>query len=277
MLKLLLGLLLAALFAVPLGGCARAVLVPEPTGEISVAFLGDKAEDAILLYGDDFAVLIDTGLNKTGQEIVEYIRSKGIAKLDLMLITHYDKDHVGGADSVLESVPVSRVLGADYESDSKQYEQFAKAAQKAGLAIERVSADTVLQLGRLSLQIDAPSVFHEQENDRSLVVRAQYGDCTLLFAGDAEKDRIAELLGGGVEKCTLLKVPHHGRIEDNSALFFDALRPQLAVITSHEEEMEDPAVVGLLENAGAQVFLTRLGLVEGSCDGHVVKLTQRFY
>ena len=245
--------------------------------EMQIAFLGDKAEDAILLYGDDFAVLIDAGLNKTGDEIVEYLRQRGIRKLDLLLFTHYDKDHVGGADKILESVPVARLMGADYASESKQYEQMSKAAKKAGLKLEPISSNCTLEFGPLSLAIDAPSVLHEQENDRSLVVRAVYGNCAMLLAGDAEKNRIAELLGSGIEPCMLLKVPHHGRIEDNSALFFDALRPQLAVITSHEEEMEDPAVVGLLENAGAQVFLTRLGLVEGSCDGHVVKLTQRFY
>lgn len=277
MLKMMLCMLLAGCFAAPLTGCARAVLVEKPTGEMHIAFLGDKAEDAILLYGEDFAVLIDTGLNKTGEEIVKFIQEKGIKKLDMMLITHYDKDHVGGADTVLENVPVDRLIGADYEGDSKQYEQFVKAAKKAGVEIERAGHDMELTIGPLALQIGAPTVLHEQENDRSLVVRAVYGDCAMLFAGDAEKARLSELMHTGVEPCMLLKVPHHGRIEDNSAQFFAAAQPQIAVITSHEEEMEDDLVLALLKQAGAQVFLTRLGFVEGTCDGHVVKLWQEMY
>ena len=258
-------------------GCVHTAVVGEVTGEMHIAFLGDKAEDAILLYGDDFAVLIDTGLNKTGAEIVTYLNKHGVEKIDLMLITHYDKDHVGGADTILENIPVASVIGPDYVSDAKQYMQFEKAAKKAGIKMEKISADGTLQFGELVLNIDVPSVLYEQENDRSLVVRVQYGDCSFLFAGDAEKDRIAELLGEGVEACMLLKVPHHGRIEDNSGAFISAASPEIAVITSHEKEMEDAAVVTMLKSAGAQVYLTRLGLVEGTCDGHVIKLEQTLY
>lgn len=258
-------------------GCAHSVSVGETTGEMKIAFLGDKAEDAILLYGNDFAVLIDTGLNKTGAEIVTYLNKNGIKKLDLMLITHYDKDHVGGADTILENIAADRVIGPDYTSDSKQFTQFEKAARKKGMEIELHSSDVQISFGPLSMQIDAPDMLYEQENDRSLVVRAQYGECSLLLAGDAEKDRIAELLGEGIEPCTLLKMPHHGRIEDNSGAFISAAKPQIAVITSHEEEMEDAAVVTMLKSAGAQVYLTRLGLVEGTCDGHTIKLEQTLY
>lgn len=258
-------------------GCTKAVYLEEAAGEMKIAFLGDKAEDAILLYNGDFAVLIDTGLNKTGTEIVAYLNKNGVARLDLMLITHYDKDHVGGADTVLENVAVDRVIGPNYMSDSKQYTQFEKAARKKGVEIELISSDAQISFGPLSLQIDAPDMLYEQENDRSLIVRAQYGQCALLLAGDAEKDRIAELLGEGIEPCTLLKMPHHGRIEDNSGAFISSARPQIAVITSHEEEMEDAAVVTMLKSAGAQVYLTRLGLVEGTCDGHTIKLGQTLY
>lgn len=277
MMKLLLCFVLAVCLSLPLSGCARAALIEKPTGEMKIAFLGDKAEDAILLYGDDFAVLIDTGLNKTGSEIASYLKQNGIKTLNLLLITHFDKDHVGGADTVLEKVKVEQILAADYEGDSKQYEQFLKAAKQAGIAVERVSENCALQIGALSLQIDAPGMFYEQENDRSLVVRAEYGECSFLLAGDAEKARIHELLSRTVLPCTLLKVPHHGRIEDNSAQFFAAAQPQIAVITSHEEELEDDLVPALLKQAGAQVYLTRLGLVEGTCDGHVVKLWQEMY
>ncbi|MDO4739354.1 MAG: MBL fold metallo-hydrolase [Eubacteriales bacterium] len=277
MLKRILAALLGLGLCAPLQGCSTATLIEKPTGEMHIAFLGDKAEDAILLYGEDFAVLVDTGLNKTGQEIVDYLQKKNITSLDLLLVTHYDKDHVGGADAVLEQIDIGLLIGPDYESDAKQYEQFVEEAEKSGVAIERLREDRTLSFGGLTLHIDAPKTLHEQENDRSLVVRAEYGECSLLLAGDAEKDRIRELLRSGLSPCTLLKVPHHGRIEDNSLDFFEALRPELAVITSHEEEPEHEEVVSMLEELGAQVFLTRLGLVEGSCDGHVIKLWQTPY
>lgn len=264
-----------------LSGCAEAPQSAAPgqeaLKEMHIAFLGDKAEDAILLSNGDFAVLVDTGLNKTGAEIVAYLDEMGINRLDLLILTHYDKDHVGGADTVIENIDVARILGADYESDAKQYKQFIKAASKKGLAVERLSADCTLALEDLTLKIDVPDIFYAQENDRSLVVRAEYGSCSLLLAGDAENERLAELLREGVEPCTLLKVPHHGRIEDLSQQFIAAALPQAAVITSADKELEDDLLVAWLQSAGAQVYLTRLGFVEAVCDGISLRLTQSLY
>ncbi len=262
----------------PLSGCAQETALPEQAlAPMQIAFLGDKAEDAILLTGGDFAVLIDTGLNKTGKEIVSYLKNMGVKHLDMLIVTHYDKDHVGGADAVIEGVKVRHILAADYASDAKQYEQFVKAAKKKGVAIEKIGADTTVQVGSLTLEIDAPDMLYEQENDRSLVVRANYGSCSMLLAGDAENDRLAELLSEGIAECTLLKVPHHGRIEDLSLPFFEAARPRYAVITSADKELEDELVVAYLKSIGAQVYLTRLGLVEGVCDGNTITFTQKMY
>lgn len=267
-----------ALLCMSMTGCAGASIERKDVlKRMQIAFLGDKAEDAILFFSDDFTVLVDAGLNKTGGEIVEYLRKNGIQKLDLLLISHYDKDHVGGADSVLREMQVNRVISPDYSSDAKQYEQFVKAAAQKGILIEYLSSNYTLNFGDLILEIDAPGGLYEQENDRSLVVRATYGNCSFLLTGDAENARLSELLNEGVSSCTLLKVPHHGRYEKLSQAFFLASKPQYAVITSDEKEPEDDLVVGMLEQVGAKVLLTRLGFIEGFCDGRELHLTQSAY
>lgn len=249
----------------------------QPLAPIQLVFFGDEAEDALLLYGDGFSVLVDAGLNKTGKEIVEGLHSRGIQRLDLLLITHFDKDHVGGGDKVLEAVPVERVLAADYEGDAKQYTQFLEVAAEAGVVIERVQENMTLQLGGMALEIDVADRLYGQENDRSLVTTVRYGACSLYLTGDAENDRLAELLAQGVEPCTLLKVPHHGRVENLSASFFAQAAPDYALITSSAKEPEDAFVVETLQQVGAEVFLTRLGPVEGQCDGCSLRLWQSRY
>ena len=256
-----------------LSGCAASD-AGGVSGAMTVTFFGEDSADAILLRWPEGAALIDAGLNKYGKRIVAFLEEHGVERLDALIITHFDKDHVGGADKVLLGVEVGRVLTADSRKDSKQYDSFIAAAEEAGVAIERVAEDTIVELPGLTLTVNAPKALYEQENDRSLVVRVQWGACSFLFAGDAENDRLSDLLGTGVEPCTLLKVPHHGRYERLSEAFFQAAAPRYAVITSSEDEMEDEAVVGLLEAIGAEIFLTREGDVTAVCDGKEIVITQ---
>ena len=238
---------------------------------MEIVFFGEKAEDAILLTLDGTNILIDAGLNKTGKEIAAYLEERGIGRIDLMLITHFDKDHVGGADKVLESAEIGRIVCPDYPGENKQYEQFVKAAEECGIGPETLCADTDIGFGPLALHIDVPEQNYEDENDMSLVTTVQYGDCALLFAGDAESPRLAELLEDGVDMCGFLKVPHHGRIEKLSPQFIQAVRPKLAVITCSEAEPEDELLVQLLRDAGAEVRLTREGAVRVYCDGKDIR------
>ncbi len=256
-----------------LGGCAVSD-AGGVSGEMTLTFFGPESADAILLRWPEGAAMIDTGLNKYGARLVEFLQSNGVDRLDALIITHFDKDHVGGADSVIENIAIGRLLTADSSKDSKQYRQFLEAAEAANLSVERVTEDLTLELPGLALSINAPKALYEQENDRSLVVRAEWGECSFLFAGDAENDRLSDLLSSGVAPCTLLKVPHHGRYERLSEAFFQAAAPQWAVITSSAKEMEDEVVVGLLEAAGARVLLTREGDVTAVCDGRTLSVSQ---
>ena len=95
-----------------------------------------------------------------------------------------------------------------------------------------------------------------------------FDDMTALLAGDAENDRLNELLRGNMPlKCDILKVPHHGGYERLSPNFFQACGAAYAVITSSDEEPESAAVVSALERAGATVLLTRNGAVTLHSDG----------
>ena len=84
-------------------------------------FSAGKA-DAMLLYTDNSAVLIDTGRKGFGKEILAYLEAEGISSLDKMIITHFDKDHVGGAAKLLHNIPIGEVLQSNYPKESEEYE-----------------------------------------------------------------------------------------------------------------------------------------------------------
>lgn len=277
-----LSLLLAALCLLLCCGCGNtAPAVPaatgDPLGELDVTFFNAGKADCFLLRTEGGAVLIDCGTSKFGKELVPMLADLGVDRLDALFITHFDKDHVGGADTVLENLPVDVVYEPNYVSDSKQYRQYREALEASDARLETLTENVSLTLGGLSCDVDvANQSFYgvDEENDFSLVVTVRYGAVSFLFTGDAENSRLSELLMEGVEPCTVLKVPHHGRAEKLSQRFFAQAAPQYAVITSDEENLEDETVVSLLEDQGTAVYLTRNGPVTCVTDGVTIDFRQ---
>ena len=249
----------------------------ETTQPMRVDFLDVGKADAILITTENSAVLIDTATNKMGDEVLDHIKARGVEKLDLIIITHYDKDHVGGADKVIEGIPVARVIDADYPKDDKQFKQYIEALEKAKIDRETLTENISFELDGVHYEIDVANrkdYGEDEENDFSLIVRAVHGENVFLFAGDAENARLGELIDEGNLAAKVLKVPHHGRYEWLSAAFFQAVGADFAVITSDADEPEEPEVIRALEIAGARVLLTREGTVSLRSDGTNVELLQ---
>jgi beta-lactamase superfamily II metal-dependent hydrolase len=110
-------ILCAALFAA--AGCAAQENIE--ADQLSVKFFNGGKADAILLYTDESAVLIDTGLDGFAPYILHALNELDIQTLDTLILTHFDKDHIGSADEILESVEVGRVLVSDWLKDSDEY------------------------------------------------------------------------------------------------------------------------------------------------------------
>ena len=250
--------------AVWLAGCARA------EARIEMVFFAAGKADAILIQTQGSAVLVDAGLDKDAEALVEKLKKRGVARLDALIVTHFDKDHVGGADVVLERMAVGAVYQPGYAKDSKQYRQYTAALAAAGVTPFTLVENHSFRLDGADYAIDVANESdygEDEENDFSLVVKVTCGQATALLAGDAEAARLGELLEEGGLDSQLVKVPHHGRYNANTAAFLEAVNPQLAVITSSDEQMEDPETLATLQALGAQVLLTRQGDVVCRSDG----------
>ena len=111
-------------------------------------------------------------------------------------------------------------------------------------------------------------------NNSSLIVTVQDGGSALLFTGDAEDERMAEFLSWSDRAYDVLKMPHHGRWQDTLPALVASAKPAYAIITSSEAEPEDAATLALLEQSGAEVYLTRYGAVLLHCDGKEIGVSQ---
>ena len=257
--------------------CAHAALADE----LRVDFYDMGKADAMLITTPSgVRILIDTGTNKGGKALVQRFKKEGIDSINTLIITHYDKDHVGGADKILEEIAVEQVIMPVYNKESKQHTQFMEALE----ALPQI-ATFPMQIGS-DMRMQSPdgvemsltaahrkSYGRDEENDFSLAVRLQYGETKFFFAGDAEAPRQKELLEEGDVKCDVLKVPYHGRLVTTSEKFLTEASPKIAYITDDEEEPASGQLIEILEDLGTEVFTSREdGTVTVVSDGQSVSV-----
>ena len=245
--------------------------------ELSVHVFSFGKADAFLIMTDESAVLIDCGESGDGKAIVQYMKEQGISGLDCLILTHFDKDHVGGAAKVLKSVPVSRVLQSNSPRDSKEMEKYLKALDLTGMEAETVSETLSFSLGDAEFTVYPPqkeTYEKDPSNNSSLVTTVRFGDTSFLFTGDAESARLAEVVALDLGKFDLLQIPHHGNWDMLLVSLLRMTDPSLALITSSEEEPEDMRTLRLLQQESVQVLLSREGELDIASDGTAVTVSR---
>lgn len=261
-------------------GCGRKK-EPGREGEkpdVKVTFFDVGKGDAILIETAEQCMMIDAGYDDTAGIILDYLKAQEIGRLDYLLLTHFDKDHVGGADRILEQVEAGMILQPAYEADGGQYREYMEFMESEGRPFTEVTETMQLSMDGAELVIYPPQQedYEEEDNDFSLVVSMRYGEGSFLFAGDCERERIKELLSQREFKLAadVLKVPHHGKKEKNSAEFFGAVRPGIAVITSSPEKPADEEVCRILGALGTDIYFTCEGTVTILWDGERFETVQ---
>jgi competence protein ComEC len=215
-------------------------------------------------------LLVDAGMRTArtdmgARRVVPYLLRAGARRLDVLLLTHSDADHLGGAASVLRALAVDVVMDPGAPAASDQYLETIKAAAAEPARWLAPAAGQRLALDGVELRffhpagplLDAPV----DPNDNSLVFRLGYGRFAALFMGDAPQavERQLAARHGRALDAMVLKVGHHGSRTSSSDELLDAARPGLAVVSVGRENRyghPDPGVLARLVRSGAQVLRT---------------------
>jgi len=152
------------------------------------------------------------------------------------VFTHAHEDHIGNAKQVFDDYQVKQVLVPSFAAEKESYSDLMKAINgEEGVKTHFAVSGDFYQLGSLSFTVLAPnSSLYEEENNESLVLRFAFGENTMLFTGDAERDSENEILArysADFLDCDLLKVGHHGSGTSSSESFLDTVTPSIAVIS----------------------------------------------
>ena len=280
-------ILLAALAAVWLGirQFAGSDEIENPALTITALPVG-KA-DALILKTDDWAAMIDTGEESDGSYIRETLEAAGIDHLNLLLITHFDKDHVGSAAELLETVGADQVRMPDYEGTRPEYAAFLAALEAhPETEVQRVTGTETLEIPagsvNTSLTIyaaDDPAEIQntdgEYDNDMSLVVDLTCGEKKFLFTGDIEKTRIRQMLESQVDwNADWIKMPHHGRYQKKVEKLLEAVRPSYAVICDGDDEEAEEETLDALKKRQIEEWETADGTVVTVTDGKNIEIRQ---
>ncbi len=222
--------------------------------EILFPGTANDADCCILLSGDS-CVLIDTGESIDGERIWQALQSRGVDRIDCLILSHPDQDHVGGAAYLLEKLPIQQVISPYFEGEKQEYNMLLNLLEERKIPYVTLAKDRHFRFGELEMRIFPPEELHYgKSNNYSLAVLAEHGDVTLFFAGDAEEKRLEEIARlNPPENVTLYKVAHHGRYSLGGEELISRLSPEIAVICAAEAEEE---IRLALVTEGSQIYNT---------------------
>ena len=247
---------------------------------LTVDYIDVGQGDAALVRCGDQAMLIDGGSPKASSIIYTYLEKQNVRRLDYILASHADSDHIGGLLSPLSTMPVDHVLIPKTASDSKTYQSFLSKTKEKGISLTHPKSGDSFMLGDSTVFILGPITEDpDDRNNGSIVAKICYGQTSFLFTGDAERKEEQELLDAGFDlSATVLKVGHHGSKNSTTYLFLRAVMPKYAVISVGDNSYGHPteAALSRLRDADSTVLRTDLdGDIIIKSDGTAVTVTTK--
>ena len=204
-----------------------------------IMFMDVNQGDSTLIVVNKKVTLIDTGgilqlnndkydYNITNNRTIPYLKSKGIKKIDNLILTHGDADHMGDAINIVENIKVNKVI-FNCGSYNNLEKNFIKTLEKKKIKYD--SCIESLEMGSHKLKFLNTKKYNN-ENDNSSVIYLKYNNMKFLFMGDAgivkEKDILEKYNMSNID---VLKVGHHGSKTSSSKKFIDEINPKYGVIS----------------------------------------------
>lgn len=209
--------------------------MPLLPSEMKVHFIDVGQGDATLIQSGDAAMLIDAGDDTKGTLLQNYLQKQGVTKLDYLILTHPDADHIGGAPVIITKFEVDRVFMSNFEKDNKTYRKLIQALDDKRLSFETPAAGSRYRLGGAEVTILAPVKEYEDPNNASIALIVYNGENSFLFTGDAGEEAENDLLTQNTSvRADVYQAGHHGSRTSSSIAFMQAVNPAYAVISCQE-------------------------------------------
>lgn len=228
------------------------------SNKVNFYFFPLQDADASLITYKETVIMIDTGEEKDQEKIQEKLQDKKISKINYLILTHPDKDHIGNAQFLIQNYQIGTIFQTDYDKGSELQDELDKIIEEKDIENEIVTEDIELHIEDLEMKIQPPSIQYEDSNNNSLIVTVEFNGRKALYAGDIREERIQEILQD-LEEVDLLKYPYHGRKNELSKEFIQKIKPKMTIITG---ESPDEDIINELKNVGSEIRITSERQVE---------------
>lgn len=225
--------------------------------DFNVLFMYVGQADSTLIKYKNKTMLIDAGNNEDGKNIVKFLKDKGISKLDYIVGTHYDEDHIGGLDDIIENFDIGKFYLSNGGELGPNYYNLEKAAKKKNLAITIPKVGDKIDFGDVDMEVMSASKFDgKNDNNASIVIQAKYGSRKYLFMGDLEKQEEAKRKWNEVD---VLKAGHHGSNTSSTQEFLNQVKPKYVFVSAgknNKYRLPNVKAMERIEKIGAKIFRT---------------------
>lgn len=226
--------------------------------KLQIWFLDVGQADSILIQNGDANMLIDAGNNEDGKKLVSYFQSLGIESFQYVIGTHAHEDHIGGMDDIIDNFNIDTFYMPDAITTTATFESVLDSLEAKNIAFQTPSIDSIFKLGNATIDVLYVGTGDSDLNNTSIVLKLTYGNTSVLFMGDAEKE-VETIIEKKDISADVLKVGHHGSNTSSSKTFLEKVNPSYAIIsvgTGNSYGHPSNTTIQNLENQNIQIYRT---------------------
>lgn len=249
----------------------------QTSANVTIKFIDVGQGEAILIALPEKTVLIDAGPTGSAPKIAQVLQELGRNKIDYLVATHPDEDHIGGMADVISSTQIGTIYAPNKTNNTATYRKFLAAIQNNNLQITLAEAGTIIdQTDSYKLEILWPKkdANFPDTNDYSIIIKLTVGTKTFLFTGDAPTSAILNANPGHID---VLKLSHHGSRTGTNEQLVRRLSPTYAILSyaldnSYGHPMQ--SVLNALHKHSVEVWGTGAnGTITITCDGTTIDIS----
>lgn len=221
-------------------------------GELVLTMIDVGQADCFLLMQNGKTALIDCGTRSTGEDVVEYLKSIGITRLEYVFGTHPHDDHMGGMYDIITNFDIGQIIIPKIEEKitSNWYIKLIEELSFGDYNIRNPTVGDIYYLGDATIKVIGPiSDANGNTNNYSTVMKISFGEMDIIMTGDAETEVEEEILATKENiDAEILKVGHHGSDTSSSEGFLDAISPDYALISTKIGNKYEHPIKSTMEN-----------------------------
>ncbi len=206
---------------------------------MTVEYIDVGQGDCALIRCGNKNMLIDCGEREYYQVVKNFLKNKGVSRLDIVVATHPHSDHIGGMYMLIEDFDIGTFIMPKISKGNipttKTYLNMISSLKEKSLSPDYATVGKVYNLSDAEIEILGPVNDSDELNDMSVVCMLKYGKSKFLFTGDAETPAESDMIKNGADlKCNVLKAGHHGSTTSTGEKFLKKADPDVAVISVGE-------------------------------------------